>query len=256
MTVTIEHRGQVAVVTLDRPEKKHAITSEMRVLLYQAFEGLDEDTSVRAVVLTGSGNDFCSGMDVGEFGEFGMAERFVRTVRLQRISRAIYRLKKPTVAAVRGVCMGAGWSYALCCDFIIAAENARFAQVFNRTALAPDAGTAWLLSQQIGTMRAKELCYTGRVIDGVEACQMGLALKAVAPGQVMDEAMALAERLASGPTLATAMAKRQFEVAATSSFDSFLEAEFAMPPLMQTTQDHQEGVQAFRERRPPRFQGN
>jgi len=255
MTVRTERSEGIAIVTLDRPERKHAITTEMRVQLYEAFEALSEDTSVRAVILTGSGDDFCSGMDVGEFGDFTMADRFVRTLRLQRISRSIYRLKKPTIAAVRGVCVGAGWSYALCCDFVIAANDARFAQSFNRTALAPDAGSAWLLSQQIGTMRAKELCYTGRIVGAAEAVELGLALKAVPADEVMNEAMSMAKSLAAGPTLAIGMAKRQFEVAATASFDSFLEAEFAMPPLMQTTEDHQEGVTAFRERRPAAFRG-
>ena len=255
MTIRIEKRDEIAIVTLDRPEKKHAVTTEMRIQLYEAFEELGEDNSVRAVILTGSGNDFCSGMDVGEFGEFTMADRFVRTIRLQRISRAIYRLKKPTIAAVRGICMGAGWSYALCCDFIITAEDARFGQVFNRTALAPDAGSAWLLTQQIGAMRAKELCYSGRIVSGREAFEMGLALKSLPAEKVLEEAMAMASRLAEGPSLAIAMAKRQFEVAATTSFDTFLEAEFAMPPLMQQTEDHKEGVAAFRERRPAAFRG-
>ena len=256
MTIRTEKRDQVAIVTLDRPEKKHAVTTEMRIQLYEAFEELGEDNSVRAVILTGSGNDFCSGMDVGEFGEFTMADRFVRTIRLQRISRAIYRLKKPTIAAVRGICMGAGWSYALCCDFIITADDARFGQVFNRTALAPDAGSAWLLTQQIGAMRAKELCYSGRIVSGREAFEMGLALKSLPAEKVLEEAMAMASRLAEGPSLAMAMAKRQFEVAATTSFDTFLEAEFAMPPLMQQTEDHKEGVAAFRERRPAAFRGS
>jgi len=256
MTIRVEKRDEVAIVTLDRPEKKHAVTTEMRIQLYEAFEDLGEDNSVRAVILTGSGDDFCSGMDVGEFGDFTMADRFVRTIRLQRISRAIYRLKKPTIAAVRGICMGAGWSYALCCDFIIAADNARFGQVFNRTALAPDAGSAWLLTQQIGAMRAKELCYSGRIVSGQEAFEMGLALMSLPADQVMEEALAMASRLAEGPSLAIAMAKRQFEVAATTSFDTFLEAEFAMPPLMQQTEDHKEGVAAFRERRPAAFRGS
>jgi len=255
MSIKIDICDQVAVVTLDRPEKKHAITTAMRIQLYETFEGLAEDNTVRAVVLTGSGGDFCSGMDVGEFGSHTLADRGVRTLRLQRISRAIYRLKKPTIAAVRGVCMGAGWSYALCCDFVIAAEDARFAQVFNRTALAPDAGSAWLLAQQVGVMKAKELCYSGRTISGVAAAELGLALKAVPADEVHKEAMALAQDLARGPTLAIAMAKRQFEVAATTSFDTFLEAEFAMPPLMQLTEDHEEGVAAFRERRAPLFRG-
>jgi len=104
-------------------------------------------------------------------------------------------------------------------------------------------------------MRAKELCYSGRIVNGREATEMGLALKCLPAERVMEEALAMAHELAEGPTLAMAMTKRQFEIASTASFDTFLEAEFAMPPLMQQTEDHKEGVTAFRERRTATFRG-
>jgi len=255
MGVTMRREGAVAIVTIDRPEKKNAVSTEMRSELYRTIENLSEDDSVRAMVLTGGGSDFCSGMDVSEFGSRTLADRSDRTIKLQRISRAIYRLKKPTVAAVSGVCMGAGWSYALCCDLIISADNARFSAAFNRTGLAPDAGAAWLLARQIGTMRAKEICYTGRVVAASEALGLGLVLKTTTPEALMSEAMQLAQTLAHGPTLAIASTKRQFELTTVTSFDAFLEAEFSMVPFMQLTEDHAEGVASFAERRQPRFQG-
>jgi len=255
MSVIVQLNDRIATVTLNRPDKKNAISWEMRRQLWEAIEGLAEDDNVRAVILTGAGDDFCSGMDVGEFGRGTLRNSFTRMDRLHRISRAIYKLKKPTIAAVKGVCVGAGWSYALCCDLVLAADTARFSQIFSRTALAPDAGAVWLLSRHTGIMRAKEICYSGRVLGAEEAVTMGLALKEVPSAELLDQAQSLASTMAQGPTLALAMAKRQFEIANMSSFDAFLEAEYAMQPLMMRSEDHQEGVQAFRERRTPSFRG-
>jgi 2-(1,2-epoxy-1,2-dihydrophenyl)acetyl-CoA isomerase len=226
MTITVEIENATATVTLNRPDKKNAVSMEMRTLLWEAFERIAEDDAIRAVVLTGAGTDFCSGMDVGEMGSGdGMTGSMMRMRRLHRIGRAIYSLKKPVIAAVSGICVGAGWSYALSADIVLASETARFAQIFRKIALAPDAGAVWLLSQQIGQMRAKEIVKT------------------------------MAADFAAGPTLALAQAKRQFQLATTQSYDDFLEYEFSMQPLMTRSEDHHEGITAFKERRPPEFKG-
>lgn len=255
MTVEIENRDGVAIVTLARPEKKNAITTDMRRQLWETFEGLSEDEDVRAIVLTGAGGDFCSGMDVGEFGSRTVRATLDRMRRLHRISRAIYTLKKPTIAAVSGVCMGVGWSYALACDMVIAGPTARFAQVFNKTGLAPDGGAAWLLARNVGLMRAKEITYSGRFISAAEALALNLVLEVTPDGQVLDRAIAMAQGFAKGPGLALEMAKRQYELASNSDFVSFLENEMAMQPLLMRSEDYQEGVSAFGERRLPQFKG-
>ena len=255
MSVEFTVEGGVGIVTLNRPEKKNAITMAMRVQLWQIFEQIGDDDAIRAVILTGAGSDFCSGMDVQEMGTGGVPGSMMRMRRLHRISRAIAGLRKPTIAAVQGVCMGVGWSYAMACDFLVGDDTVRFAQVFRNIALCPDGGAVWLLRQQLGAMRAKEIVYSGRSVGAEEAVRLGLMLEATAPGQALARARAMADDFAAGPTLAFGMAKRQFELAANLGFDQFLEAEFSMQPVMSRTEDHEEGVRAFKERRKPNFRG-
>jgi 2-(1,2-epoxy-1,2-dihydrophenyl)acetyl-CoA isomerase len=256
MTITVEIENATATVTLNRPDKKNAVSMEMRTLLWEAFERIAEDDAIRAVVLTGAGTDFCSGMDVGEMGSGdGMTGSMMRMRRLHRIGRAIYSLKKPVIAAVSGICVGAGWSYALSADIVLASETARFAQIFRKIALAPDAGAVWLLSQQIGQMRAKEIVYSGRILKADEALRLGLVLEVLPPDALLARAKTMAADFAAGPTLALAQAKRQFQLATTQSYDDFLEYEFSMQPLMTRSEDHHEGITAFKERRPPEFKG-
>jgi len=255
MTITIDRQGPVAIVTLDRPQTKNAITQEMRGLLYGAFEDIALDHEVRAVILTGAGGDFCSGMDVGGMGRGGITGSIDRMHTLNRIARAIHALKKPTIAAVPGVCVGVGFSYALACDIVLAAEKAKFAAIFRNIALAPDGGLVWHLRQLIGVQKAKELVYSGRIIRAEEAVEMGIAYEKVAHGALMDRAMELAASFAAGPTVAMGLAKRQFDLAWNASFEQYLDMEATMQPIASRTEDHEEGLRAFREKRKPEFRG-
>lgn len=255
MTVTVDKQGPVAIVTLDRPQTKNAITQEMRGQMYGAFEDLALDHEVRAVILTGAGGDFCSGMDVGGMGKGGVVGSMDRMYTLNRIARAIHSLKKPTIAAVPGVCVGVGFSYALACDIVLAAEKAKFAAIFRNIALAPDGGLVWHLRQRMGVQQAKELVYSGRIVRADEAVAMGIAYEKVADEALMDRAMELATSFAAGPTIAMGLAKRQFDLAWNNSFEQYLDMEFTMQPIASRTEDHEEGLKAFRERRKPEFRG-
>lgn len=255
MSVRVEQEGAVAIVTLDRPSTKNAVTDEMRRQLWEAFEGFALDASVRAVVLTGANGDFCSGADVASFGGGGMPGSLGRMHELGRINRAIYHLKKPTIAAVPGVCAGLGWGFALSCDFVFAGENAKFIQVFRNVALAPDAGSVWLLNRLVGPMRTKELCYSGRVVRADEVLRLGLALEVLPEEGLQARARAFAAELAGGPGISIGLAKRQVDLAASMSLDQFLEVEHVMQPVASRSEDHAEGVAAFREKRKPKFRG-
>jgi len=255
MTITVEKQGPVAIVTLDRPQTKNAITGEMRGQLYGAFEDIALDFDVRAVILTGAGGDFCSGMDVTGMGKGGVTGSMDRMHTLNRIAKAIYALKKPTIAAVPGICVGVGFSYALACDIVLAAEKAKFAAIFRNIALAPDGGLVWQLRQLMGTQRAKELVYSGRIIRVDEAVELGLALEKTSDEGLMDRAMELATSFASGPTIAMGLAKRQFDLTWNNSFEQYLDMEYTMQPIASRTEDHEEGLKAFREKRKPVFKG-
>lgn len=255
MTITVDKQGPVAIVTLDRPQTKNAITQEMRGQFYGAFEDLAMDHDVRAVVLTGAGGDFCSGMDVGGMGRGGVTSSMDRMYTLNRIAKTIYSLKKPTIAAVPGICVGVGFSYALACDIVLAADKARFAAIFRNIALAPDGGLVWHLRQLLGVQKAKELVYSGRIVKADEAVELGIAYEKVADDALMTRAMELANSFASGPTIAMGMAKRQFELSWNTGFEQYLELEASIQPLMSRTEDHEEGLRAFREKRKPEFKG-
>lgn len=255
MSVRVDRDGPVALVTLDQPARMNAFTMEMREQIWQAFEYLAEDEDIRAIILTGAGGNFSSGADTGDMGSQTTA-RFLRRMRwLHRMVRSISAIQKPVIAAVDGVCVGAGWSLALACDLIIATPRARFSQSFGRIGYVPDAGAVWQLTRLIGVMQAKDIVYSARMVGAEEAQRLGLVLDLVEPDALLGAARERAQTLAAGPTLAIGLAKRQFEAAASLSLDQYLELEFSMQPLMATTTDHQEGVTAAREKRAPRFTG-
>lgn len=255
MTILSSIEGGVGRVTIDRPERMNALTLEMRADLLVALQAFARNDEVRCVVLQGNDRAFCAGSDVGTFGDFTIHGGRQRMKHAQEILRTIAHMEKPVIAVVGGAAVGVGWSLALACDYILASPSARFGQVFRKLGLAPDGGAVFVLAQYVGVLRAKELALTGRMVSGEEAMQLGLVTQLVADAELQERADALARDFASGPTLAFGFTKRLFLGAAGSDLDRFLELELHAQNQLVHTDDHKEGVAAFREKRPPRFVG-
>ena len=255
MNIRYEVSDAVAVVTLDRPEKLNALTVEMREALGSAFESAGRDPGVRAVLLQASGKAFCASGDVSRMGNFTPASGRELLRLAHRMVRNLANIEKPVVAATRGAVAGMGWSMALACDAVIASDTARFTQVFRHVGLVPDGGAIYFLTQHLGLLRAKELVYSGRRIDAQEALALGLVNRVVADDQLDSIALAHAHELASGPTFALGMAKKMFKMMYQPNLEALLDAEAWAQGLALQSDDHQEGVQAFFDKRPPQFKG-
>jgi len=256
MSIDLAVEDGVAVVTINRPERKNAVTLAMREEITRIFERAQDDNAIRAVVLTGAGPDFSAGADITEMGTGGVRGSMAKMRNQHRMSRAVAATGKPVIAAVTGVCMGASWSLALQSDIVVASENARFQFAFRHIGLAPDGGAAFLLTRYLGIQRAKEIIYSGRFVRGTEARELGLALYALPAAEVLPKAMKLALDFAKGPTIALSAAKRQFAAAGGQTFDQALDLEATLQPLLVQTEDFKEGARAFKEKRPPLFTGN
>lgn len=255
MSVDVSIDGGVAVVTINRPERKNAITMAMRKQFQELFQQLQDDDNVRAIVLTGAGKDFSAGADVGEIGTGGVRGNLGNARTRIRMVKAVAHTQKPMIAAVEGVCIGMSFAMALACDFIICAENTRFQFAFRHIGLVMDAGAGWLLERHVGVMRAKEMAYTGRFVSGQQAVSYGFALDAVAEGTALSCALQMARDLATAPTLALSEIKRQFDTAPGQTFDEALDYEVTVQGLMTWSEDFREGSTAFKEKRKPVYRG-
>jgi 2-(1,2-epoxy-1,2-dihydrophenyl)acetyl-CoA isomerase len=256
MAVELEIADGIATITVNRPARKNAILLAMRLDIEAAFLKCQDDDDVRAIILTGAGSDFSAGADVSEMGGDGVRGSLYRMRHMHRMMRAVAATNKPVLAAVEGVCIGMSWAMALACDMVVAAENARFQFAFRHIGLAPDGGAAYLLTRYVPIQRAKEIMYSGRFVSGTEAQQLGLALHSTPAGEALAKAREIAASFVNAPTLALAMAKRQFEAAPAQNYDQALDFEANIQPLMTQTEDFREGTNSFKEKRKPVFVGN
>lgn len=256
-TIAVRHEENVFTLTLNRPDVLNALNDEMAAEILQALREAGRDPEVRCIVITGAGRGFCAGQDLksvaGETGTRSLGKHLNKT--WNAIVGRIRHMEKPVLAAVNGVAAGAGASLALACDMRIASENSRFIQSFIGVGLIPDSGSTFFLPQMVGLGRALELAFTGRPVDAAEAESLGLVNRVVPDGDLMEETMTLARQLASAPTRAIGMTKRAMNRALTSDFDGALQYEAYLQEAAGKTYDHAEGVKAFVEKRPPKFEG-
>jgi len=262
-TVLYEQDGAVAIITLNRPESLNSMNPEMLATMFQVAQKAADDPEVRCVVITGAGRAFSAGGDVKGMAERNISERGtgvaadpVAGLRQQEeVSRLLQEMPKPTIAAINGVVAGAGLSVALAADLRVASDQARLVTAFAKVGFSGDFGGTWLMQRLLGPAKAKELYFLADMVGAEEALRLGLVTKVVPHEQLMAETMALARRLAGGPTLAYGRMKDNFTFGATNTFGDTLTREAANMIASGTTEDHRNAARAFVEKREPQFNG-
>jgi len=250
--IAVERDGAVATVTLHRPDRKNAMTLDSWTALRDAFHELQRDDSVRAVVLTGAGGNFCSGADMDRRDSMHPLER-MREVNSAAL--AVAEFSKPVIASVEGYAVGAGWNLALLCDVVVASRTAKFSQIFARRGMSVDFGGSWILPRLVGLHQAKRLVMLADIVDAEEAFALGLVTELVEPADLGTRTIELAVRLAEAPPVAVSLSARLLEEGSTSTLREALDNE-ARSQAVNLATDAPGAIRAFVEKRPPAFTGN
>jgi 2-(1,2-epoxy-1,2-dihydrophenyl)acetyl-CoA isomerase len=247
----------VVTLTIDRPLVKNAVTPDMWEELRRCFHEVATRDADRVLVITGAGADFCSGADLsGGNPSAGSRHPLPAMTDVNAAALALHTLPKPAIAKVRGNAVGAGMNLALGCDLVVAGESARFSEIFVRRALSVDFGGTWLLPRLIGLHKAKELALLGDILSAKEAEALGIVNRVVPEAELDDFVADWAERLASGPPLALQFSKRMLANSMSLSMAEALDAEASAQSVNLGSKDIREGIRAFLEKRPPKFQGH
>jgi len=257
-SLILDRRDGVATITLNRPDAYNALNLTLGREIFRAALEVDEDPSVRCVVITGAGKAFCAGGDVKDFADnlprIGMLVKELTTYLHGAVSK-LARSDKPVIMAVNGVAAGGGLSFALSGDLVFAAESARFTMAYSKIAATPDGSASYFLPRLIGLRRAMELYFTNRVLSAREALEWGLVTRVVPDAELASAAQALARELAHGPSLAFGGAKRLFHHSTWESLETQMELEVRAIAASGRTEDFKSGVTAFANKKQPTFQG-
>jgi 2-(1,2-epoxy-1,2-dihydrophenyl)acetyl-CoA isomerase len=258
-TLTLDIHEHIATLTVNRPAAYNALNALAARELLDAITQVDEDSTVRCVVITGAGNAFCAGGDVRGFHdhlpEIGTHLKQLTHLLHGAVSR-IARMPKPVIAAVNGVVAGGGMGLLLACDLAYAVETATLTMAYTRIGANPDGSSTFWLPRLVGVRRALELIYTNRVLSAQEALAWGILNGVVAPEHFPDEVYAVARQLAQGPTLAYARAKKLCYTSVNETLETQMENEACDIADSGKTEDFREGITAFMQKRPPLFRGH
>ena len=256
----IQRDGAIQILTMSQPETRNALTGNTAVdELVEACSAIRLDTSIRVVVLTAEGPVFSSGGNVKDMLRFQNQKLLPETIReeyrngIQRLPRALYNLDVPVICAINGPAIGAGLDLTCMCDIRIASEKATFAESFVKVGIVPGDGGAWLLPRAVGMSKAAEMAFTGDSLSAQEALECGLVSRVVAPEKLMEEALKLANKIAANPGGILRMTKRLLREGERSTLDSLLEISAGYQAIAHMTPDHHEAVNAFIEKRLPKF---
>ncbi len=250
-----EVRGKILLLALNAPEKRNALMMEMRNDLLEALSKAEQDDNIRAIVLTGEGKAFSAGGDLTALKELKALEGRKRLQASQPLIMKMLEIEKPIIAAVNGAAAGAGFSLTLLCDFIVASEQAFFVQSFVNVGLIPDFAALHFLPMLIGMQKAKELMFLGERVTAEEAERLGIVNRVAPADRLLDEAMEIAEKMASKAPISIGMTKKIMNHHLNRDLKTLLELEAQGQDICFQTEDFKEGVQAFFEKREPQFKG-
>lgn len=254
--VLLEINNPIATVVLNRPEALNAITPSLNRQLQEILLRVQNDPRVRVVVLTGAGKAFCAGGDVGSLRSLKNSREARSFIEQSGKTAAIlYNMTKPVIAMVNGVAAGAGFNMALLADIVFCAKSARFAQSFSKIGLIPDWGGNYLLPRAVGLHKAKELIFTGDLLDAEQALRLGLVNQIVDDAKLTEVTYEFADRIAKSAPQAQRLAKQLLNQSDGLTLKNILKLETDAQTLCLQTEDFQEGISAFFEKRPPKFYG-
>ena len=253
-TVKLDIRDRIAVITINRPEKRNALSLEVREDLYQRLKEVDSREDIRAAIITGAGEAFVAGADIASMKDYTVENALEASRNGSRIFSFIENMKIPVIAAINGWALGGGCELALACDIRICSDDARFGQTEVKIGIIPGYGANIRLPRLIGAGKAKELIYTGRIIDAAEAERIGLVNSVVSKEDLMDEAIKLAGRISKGPASIN-LAKQAINKAFDLEMNDALELSSKLYGDVYNTRDSREGINAFLEKRKPEFTG-
>ncbi len=254
--IHFEKIDDVGKITLNRPEKFHSFVREMALKLQETLDICEKDDEIRSVMITANGKAFCAGQDLKEATDpNGINISTIIQEHYNPIILKVRNLNKPVIAAVNGVAAGAGASLALCCDIIVASENASFLQAFSKIGLIPDSGSTYFLPRQVGMQRAAALMMTAEPISAYEAEKMGMIYKVYPQDEFEKESWNLVSKLSKMPTKALSLTKKLLNSSQENSLEEQLNLEDRYQSIAASTEDFKEGVKAFLEKRKANFKG-